>query len=74
MEQISFERDELKDLEHWLYSSIRQPLIMRGARQVGKSTLVRMLAQKSGYTLVEWILKKILSLLIFFNPKILFTL
>ena len=40
-----FNRKALKDLEEWAKDSHRKPLIIRGARQVGKSTLVRMLGE-----------------------------
>ncbi|MFN3234586.1 MAG: ATP-binding protein [Gammaproteobacteria bacterium] len=34
-------RDIFKDLEHWARSEIRVPLVIKGARQVGKSWCVR---------------------------------
>ncbi|MEQ8703060.1 MAG: AAA family ATPase [Phaeodactylibacter sp.] len=37
-------RRALQDLMQWAESPNRKPLLIRGARQVGKSTLVRMLA------------------------------
>ncbi|VEN73281.1 conserved hypothetical protein [Candidatus Desulfarcum epimagneticum] len=40
-------------LEAWIQKSRRKPLTLRGARQVGKSTLVRMFAQKNGLRLNE---------------------
>lgn len=40
-------------LEKWLAQPGRKPLIVRGARQVGKTWLVRELAQSTGKTLVE---------------------
>lgn len=39
--------------ENWLGSVDRKPLVMRGARQVGKTWLVRQLAALSGRTLAE---------------------
>lgn len=42
-----------KYLLDWLKSSRRKPLIIRGARQVGKSTLVRQFAAAQGLTLAE---------------------
>lgn len=36
-----FQRNTLKDLEAWKSKSNRKPLIIRGARQVGKTTLVK---------------------------------
>ena len=45
-------RQELDDLEHWFAQRPRKPLIIRGARQVGKSTLVREFARRKGLPLV----------------------
>lgn len=42
-----------QDLERWLVESRRKPLIIRGARQVGKSTLVRNFALNNKLTLYE---------------------
>ena len=41
-------RHQLKFLEDWLQKKNRKPLIIRGVRQVGKSTLVELFAQQSG--------------------------
>ena len=38
---MSFQRHLLEKLEQWKISKDRKPLIMRGARQVGKTTLVK---------------------------------
>ena len=35
------------NLESWIKKSNRKPLVLRGARQVGKSTLVREFARKN---------------------------
>lgn len=40
-------------LERWLDSARRKPLVIRGARQVGKSTLVRQLAAARGMPILE---------------------
>jgi len=40
-------------LKIWSEKRRRKPLVLRGARQVGKSTLVRMFAKKNGWTLNE---------------------
>lgn len=40
-------------LETWLHKRNRKPLVIRGARQVGKSTLVRQFAAKQGLRLFE---------------------
>ena len=54
---IRFNENSLKE---WLNSYGRKPIIIRGARQVGKSTLVRMFAQNAGLDLVEINLEKYL--------------
>jgi predicted AAA+ superfamily ATPase len=41
------------DLKQWRHSPHRKPLILRGARQVGKSTLVRQFAQNENLELCE---------------------
>ena len=47
------EREISKELVHWAKSSNRKPLILRGARQVGKTWLVRDLARRQGLVLLE---------------------
>ncbi len=42
-----------KFLDQWLIDPSRKPLILRGARQVGKTWLVRDLAQRHGRKIVE---------------------
>ncbi len=44
-------RDQLKTLERWLQKTNRKPLIIRGARQVGKSTLVELFAKQQSSSL-----------------------
>jgi predicted AAA+ superfamily ATPase len=46
-------RREIGDLRSWAAQPERKPLIIRGARQVGKSTLVRQLADDAQFALVE---------------------
>ena len=41
-----FKRLLLNDLNQWLHKPNRKPLILRGARQVGKTTLVSLFAQQ----------------------------
>ena len=41
---LMFNRDIIVELEEWKNSSSRKPLILRGARQVGKTTIVEMFA------------------------------
>ena len=47
------ERARSLDLRRWLSSPGRRPLVLRGARQVGKTWLIRELARDSGRELVE---------------------
>ena len=47
------ERREIHDLLTWAHSEGRKPLVIRGARQVGKSTLVRRFAELAKLALVE---------------------
>ncbi|MBO9666403.1 MAG: ATP-binding protein [Bdellovibrio sp.] len=51
-------RHALKDLTNWYKREKRKPLVLRGARQVGKSTLVRHLADSLGLDLFEINLEK----------------
>lgn len=53
-----FNRQQDDFLAQWWSSSPRKPLIIRGARQVGKSTLVQTFAQKQGLSLAEVNLEK----------------
>lgn len=46
-------RNCLKRLQIWAEREKRKPMILRGARQVGKTTLVRLLAKSLNLTLVE---------------------
>lgn len=46
-------RKELSSLKQWLSRANRKPLVIRGARQVGKSTLARQLAVEAGLALIE---------------------
>lgn len=47
------QRNYLSKLKHWISSQTRKPLVLRGARQVGKSTAVRLFAVEQGLTLYE---------------------
>jgi len=46
-------RKLLTDLQEWLSQPDRRPLVLRGARQVGKTWLVREFAKHAGLTLFE---------------------
>lgn len=54
----SMKRTVLNYMNNWLLSSDRKPLVIRGARQVGKTWLVRHLAEKQGMQLIELNLEK----------------
>lgn len=41
-----FDRLIIKELENWRQNKIRKPLVIRGARQVGKTTLVKQFAKQ----------------------------
>ena len=40
-------RDKLKELEKWKTSKTRKPLLVRGARQVGKTWLMKEFGENS---------------------------
>lgn len=42
------QRKQLKFLEKWISRDSRKPLVVRGARQVGKSTLLQLFARQQG--------------------------
>ncbi|MBI5245133.1 MAG: AAA family ATPase [Elusimicrobia bacterium] len=46
-------RTSLAYLKNWKTKAVRKPLVIRGARQVGKSFLVRMFAAESFENLLE---------------------
>jgi len=46
-------REFHQDLNIWFRQENRKPLILRGARQVGKTTSVRIFAREQGLTLIE---------------------
>lgn len=46
-------RDRTSFLVEWLNSSTRKPLVIRGARQVGKTWLIRDLARSQQRQLIE---------------------
>lgn len=47
-----------EDLKNWFQSKKRMPLILRGARQVGKSTLVRLFCENNKLDLIEFNLER----------------
>ncbi|MFV2061869.1 MAG: ATP-binding protein [Gammaproteobacteria bacterium] len=62
-------RNQLKQLEYWLNKPNRKPLIIRGARQVGKSTLVRLFAEHQQCLLAEINLERYPDLAATFEQK-----
>lgn len=54
-------RKALSSLMTWIDSSNRKPVVIRGARQVGKTWIVRQLAQMTGKQLIELNFEKRLS-------------
>ena len=53
MQEEKLKRKEISYLQDWAEQSQRKPIVVRGARQVGKSTLVREFTKKSDFSLVE---------------------
>jgi len=49
---MEFKRNALQNLDTWKKTSNRKPLIIRGARQVGKTTLVKEFAKSYQYTIL----------------------
>ena len=47
------QRKEINELKMWAEQTSHKPIVIRGARQVGKSTLVREFARSERYSLVE---------------------
>jgi predicted AAA+ superfamily ATPase len=62
-------RKYLPFLISWLHSSNRKPLVIRGARQVGKTWLVRYFAKKQNKRLIELNFEKDPKLTAFFNTN-----
>lgn len=62
-------RTLFNDMNNWLLSSDRKPLVIRGARQVGKTWLVRHLAEKAGMQLIELNFEKQPSLASIFDSN-----
>jgi predicted AAA+ superfamily ATPase len=48
-----FHRQAVTDIIHWYQQPQRKPLVIRGARQVGKTTAVRMAGEQLGIPVVE---------------------
>lgn len=66
------DREILHSLKEWLIAHDRKPLVLRGARQVGKTWAVRRLTEQSGRHLIELNFEKTPSLASLFvsnDPK-----
>lgn len=48
-----FNRQAVTDIIHWYQQPQRKPLVIRGARQVGKTTAVRMAGKQLGVPVIE---------------------
>ena len=62
-------RTLLNYLQTWLTSSDRKPLVVRGARQVGKTWLIRHLAERFGKKLIELNFEKNIALVSLFDSN-----
>lgn len=62
-------RHQLRFLENWLQRKNRKPLIVRGARQVGKSTLIELFAKQHELRLQNVNLERFPELAQAFNTK-----
>ena len=64
-----FKRIALNYLREWAKKDERKPLVLRGARQVGKTTLVRMFAEEfSNYIYLNPVSTVIFSALVLDEP------
>jgi predicted AAA+ superfamily ATPase len=63
------QRKAFEYLKAWLYSKQRLPLVIRGARQVGKTWLIRRLAEVEGKELIELNFEKKPELLSLFDTN-----
>src|SRR5437762_4411805 len=69
MDKKEINRQATAYLKDWLNSKDRKPLVIRGARQVGKTWLVRHLAAISGKRLIELNFEKEPSHASLFTPN-----
>jgi predicted AAA+ superfamily ATPase len=58
---MSFKRSIENYLNNWKLSVGRKPLILRGARQVGKTTLIRDFAKTYQYGIILLIWKRLMT-------------
>ncbi len=69
MENSLMKRESEEYLKHWFFKRKRKPLVIRGARQVGKSTLVRNFCKYNEIELIELNLEKYKQLNKLFETK-----
>jgi predicted AAA+ superfamily ATPase len=50
---VKMKRRQLDYIKEWANRKTRRPLIIRGARQVGKTTLVQLACKEMGLELIE---------------------
>ena len=62
-------RSAARELDQWLKSPSRKPMVLRGARQVGKTWLVRDLAKRHGLQLIELNLERFPDLVDLFSEN-----
>ena len=62
-------RNLIDKLKEWLISPLRKPAVLRGARQVGKTWIVRELAKQTGKQLIELNFEKQRSLATHFESN-----
>ncbi len=63
------QRQQLRFLDSWIKNKRRKPLIIRGARQVGKSTLVELFARQKNQALCAVNLERYPELVSIFSSK-----
>ena len=62
-------RSAARELDQWLKNPSRKPMVLRGARQVGKTWLVRDLAKRHGLQLIELNLERFPNLVDLFSEN-----
>lgn len=62
-------RSAARELDQWLKSPSRKPMVLRGARQVGKTWLVRDLAERHDLQLIEMNLERFPNLVDLFSEN-----
>lgn len=67
--KIDMKRKAIDYLKDWLVSSDRKPLVLRGARQVGKTWLVREFAKETKKQLIEINFEERLAPISLFKPN-----